>query len=103
MLEFFFKVHGEISRFLGGMNKVGKLYISAILKASEDYKTLFTLNSMKRLTFTRLKQLYKTEFRPVGSNQLRQEDEANYCFESFVLTLKVNLYYQEMLIHICIV
>lgn len=77
----FFRVHSEISQFLDGMNKVGNFYTSAILKASEDFKTLFTPNPMKQLTFTGLKQLYNVEFSPVGSNQRRQE--AIYCFELF--------------------
>uniref|UniRef100_A0A8W8IJ25 Uncharacterized protein n=1 Tax=Magallana gigas TaxID=29159 RepID=A0A8W8IJ25_MAGGI len=40
----FTRVHSEISQFLGGMNKVGNFYTSAILKASEDFKTTFTPN-----------------------------------------------------------
>lgn len=79
--EIYFRVHSEISQFLDGMNKVGNFYTSAILKASEDFKTLFTPNPMKQLTFTGLKQLYNVEFSPVGSNQRRQE--AIYCFELF--------------------
>lgn len=78
----FFRVHSEISQFIDGLNRVGNFHTSAILRAAKEFKTLFTPNPVNQLTFSGLKQLYKIEFSPVGSNH-RQQDEAIYCFESF--------------------
>lgn len=100
----FFRVHSEISQFIDGLNRVGNFHTSAILRAAKEFKTLFTPNPVNQLTFSGLRQLYKIEFSPVGSNH-RQQDEAIYCFESFcsdcegkfMLKRKFNLH-----THVCI-
>lgn len=79
----FFRVHSEISQFIDGLNRVGNFHTSAILRAAKEFKTLFTPNPVNHLTFSGLRQMYKIEFSPVGSNHRQQEDEAIYCFESF--------------------
>lgn len=79
----FFRVHSEISQFIDGLNRVGNFHTSAILRAAKEFKTLFTPNPVNHLTFSGLRQMYKIEFSPVGSNHLQQEDQAIYCFESF--------------------
>lgn len=81
--EIYFRVHSEISQFIDGLNRVGNFHTSAILRAAKEFKTLFTPNPVNHLTFSGLRQMYKIEFSPVGSNHRQQEDEAIYCFESF--------------------
>ncbi|XP_033759569.1 G2/M phase-specific E3 ubiquitin-protein ligase-like [Pecten maximus] len=77
-----FRVQSEFVQFRNGLNKVGRL-LDAVQLAPKSFLQLFTQTS-KALRFRDIRELYKVNWSPDGSNNKRQEEQALYCLEAFL-------------------
>ncbi|XP_069109305.1 G2/M phase-specific E3 ubiquitin-protein ligase-like isoform X2 [Argopecten irradians] len=80
--EIFYNVNSEMEQFKRGLNKVG-LFLTTVQMAPETLKSLFVF-AEEPLSFVKLRQMYRINYSPEGSNDRRQENTAVYCLEAFL-------------------